>query len=186
MKPRINLLQTWLLCLAALGLCSGLSVSGQTFTTLKSFGVTSNVTGYAPSSELVQGPDGMLYGTTGGGEAPIQGTIFKLRPDGSGFTVLNWFTNAADGRNPSGSLLLLGEILFGTTAAGGTRGDGTLFRIKTDGTGFTVLRRFNANDGAFRMEHWQPPATCFTGRPVKVGWSQEFRALILDREIFSE
>jgi hypothetical protein len=35
----------------------------QTFTTLKSFGILINITGFNPQSTLVQGPDGTLYGT---------------------------------------------------------------------------------------------------------------------------
>ncbi len=36
----------------------------QTFTTTKGFGIMFNVTGFNPQSQLVQGPDGTLYGTT--------------------------------------------------------------------------------------------------------------------------
>jgi uncharacterized repeat protein (TIGR03803 family) len=50
----------------------------QTFTTIKSFGILTNVTGFAPQSQLVQGPDGTLYGTTQEGGSLGNGTVFKL------------------------------------------------------------------------------------------------------------
>ena len=39
--------------------------------------------------------------------------------------------------------------MYGTTAYGGASGDGTIFRLNTDGTGFTTLYNFsNGSDGA--------------------------------------
>jgi uncharacterized repeat protein (TIGR03803 family) len=40
--------------------------------------VLTNVTGFNPRSQLVQGPDGSLYGTTSSGEANAAGTVFSL------------------------------------------------------------------------------------------------------------
>jgi uncharacterized repeat protein (TIGR03803 family) len=51
-------------------------------------------------------------------------------------------------------LLLLGTALFGTAERGGRAGNGTVFKINTDGTGFTNLHSFTQmldrtnNDGA--------------------------------------
>src|SRR5438105_11601035 len=50
------------------------------------------------------------------------------------------FTNS-DGAFPSSSLLLSGGTLYGTTAAGRS-GMGTLFKVNTDGSGFTTLHTF--------------------------------------------
>src|SRR6185503_11712091 len=89
--------------LLALGLFASLNLipagraTAQTFTILRSFGVLTNVTGFNPQSTLVQGPDGTLYGTATYGEGSVEGTLFKVQPDGSGFTVLKWFTNSIDG-----------------------------------------------------------------------------------------
>ena len=43
----------------------------------------------------------------------------------------------------------LGITLFGTTQGGGTNGAGTLFKLKTDGTGFVVLHHFNASTDGY-------------------------------------
>jgi len=45
-------------------------------------------------------------------------------------------------------LTLSGNMLFGTTAYGGSTGDGIVFRVKTDGTGYAVLKNFTGSDGA--------------------------------------
>src|SRR5262245_3502193 len=92
----------WILA-ASLALILGAS-EGQTFTMLKSFGSFSNATGYEPRATLAQGPDGTLYGTAYGGEGSIAGTVFKMQPDGSGFTVLKFFTNSTEGADPTAGL----------------------------------------------------------------------------------
>lgn len=124
------------------------AIRAQTFTTLKSFGVLTNVTGFNPGSRLTLGPDGTLYGTTPNGEGIVRGTIFKIQPDGSGFTVLKWFTNFfSDGAEPFAELALDGSVLYGTTFSGGSSGFGTIFKINTDGTGYSVLKHLSLNDG---------------------------------------
>jgi len=68
--------------------------------------------------------------------------------------VLHTFTPLLNGTNtdgavPNGSLILSSNILYGTTAAGGKWGAGTIFRVNTDGTGFMNLHSFNpVSDGA--------------------------------------
>jgi uncharacterized repeat protein (TIGR03803 family) len=90
-----------------------------------------------------------LYGTTWGGGTPTScGTIFALNTNGSGYTTLHQFVEAA-GRAPMGSLLAEGPTLFGTTYEGGTYGYGTVFRINMDGSGFTVLKHFTGADGCY-------------------------------------
>jgi uncharacterized repeat protein (TIGR03803 family) len=70
------------------------SVTAQTFSTIKSFGSLTKITGRNPESTLVQGLDGTLYGTATYGFGSDYGTVFKVQPDGTGYTVLKWFTNA--------------------------------------------------------------------------------------------
>ena len=103
---------------------------------------------FSPRAALVRGDDGALYGTTrGNSSAP--GTIFKLRPDGSGYAVLHTFAGGPnDGAFPMVTLLSAGGgWLYGSTSAGGPGGAGTLFRIAEDGSGYAVLRGFDGSDG---------------------------------------
>jgi uncharacterized repeat protein (TIGR03803 family) len=62
------------------------------------------------------------------------------------FTNLHSF-DGSGGANPSGPLVLSGGTLYGTALAGGSFGVGTLFKLNTDGTGFTNLHSFTATSG---------------------------------------
>jgi uncharacterized repeat protein (TIGR03803 family) len=92
-----------------------------------------------------------LYGMARLGGISNYGTIFKLNADGSGFTTLYTFTNGADGGNPGGgsTLVVSGDALYGVTGFGGTNvpRKGAVFRVNTDGTGFTNLYSFHGSDG---------------------------------------
>src|SRR5258706_5116737 len=103
-------------------------------------------TGSNPNASLTF--DGtFLYGMTNGGGLNGDGTIFAIKPDGTGYSKLLDFNGANNGSFPSGSLTSVGTFLYGMTSSGGTLGDGTLFRIKPDGTGYTKLLDFN--DGSY-------------------------------------
>jgi len=88
----------------------------------------------------------VLYGTTElGGSSGNNGTVFKVNTDGTGYTVLRNFTSiGSDGRNPYADLTLSGNVLYGTTRTGTGSSAGTVFKVNTDGTGYTVLKFFNA------------------------------------------
>lgn len=74
------------------------------------------------------------------------GTLFSLNTDGTGYGTLHNFTGgASDGASPSGSLTLSGAKLYGMTGGGGSRGEGTIFSMNTDGTGYTLIRSFTGN-----------------------------------------
>jgi uncharacterized repeat protein (TIGR03803 family) len=104
---------------------------------------------------LIQGSDGMLYGTTavGGGfqtcAASGCGTIFTIGTDGSGYAILHSFTGTAtDGGIPVGGLIQTSDgTLYGTTSGSGANGAGTIFQIATDGSGFTLLHSFEPGSG---------------------------------------
>src|SRR5438105_15293272 len=61
--------------------------------------------------------------------------------DAQTFRALHHFTGS-DGANPVGGFILSGDTLYGTTAGGGSSGNGTVFAVKTDGTGFSILHNF--------------------------------------------
>ncbi len=92
-----------------------------------------------------------LYGMSQYGGAGNSGAIFKIGVEGTGFALLHSFVGgASDGKNPYGSLLLYLGKLYGMTYYGGASDKGVIFRINTDGTGFTLLHTFTgtATDGA--------------------------------------
>lgn len=58
-------------------------------------------------------------------------------------TVLKRF-NFTDGYSPCGTLVLAGNVLYGTTSSGGAANAGTVFRLNTDGSAFTTLKQFDS------------------------------------------
>src|SRR5438874_11723146 len=52
----------------------------------------------------------------------------------------NFAATSHDGYSPLTDLVLISNTLYGTTASGGTNGNGTIFKINTDGTGYGILR----------------------------------------------
>ncbi len=108
-----------------------------TFTTLHSFAGGSD--GANPTSSLIRGTDGNLYGTT-------SGTVFRLSTGGT-FTTLLWLSSP-EGSNPIAGLWLASDgHLYGTTTKGGPQNVGTVFRLTTNGT-HTTLYSFAGPDGA--------------------------------------
>jgi uncharacterized repeat protein (TIGR03803 family) len=120
-----------------------ISTEGAGYSTLHSFGGSD---GGFPQAGLVLS-DTTLYGTATDGGNFGCGTVFSLGTDGSGFRILKHFTGS-DGAAPFGApLILSGTTLYGTTSSGGTGNFGTIFKISTDGSGYTVLHNFTGSDG---------------------------------------
>lgn len=121
----------------------------QTFKTLYSFSNYAN-----PTAPVIMDRN-RLYGTTQSGGDFGSGSIFAVNTDGTGFTNLYSFTTPVGGppyTNPDGSvpyagLIASGSRVYGTTFQGGAFGDGGVFGINMDGTGFTNMHSFNGNDG---------------------------------------
>lgn len=67
------------------------------------------------------------------------------------YRVLKNFTGT-DGASPLGSLVLAGDHLYGTTAAGGSAGFprayGVVFKLNTNGSDYAVLKVFTDSDGS--------------------------------------
>jgi uncharacterized repeat protein (TIGR03803 family) len=74
------------------------------------------------------------------------GTIYSIKKDGTGFTVLHQFTTAT-GTYPLSKLVYFDGKLFGTTAYGGDFNKGVLFSINSDGTNYRVLHHLALGDG---------------------------------------
>ena len=99
--------------------------------------------GNTPYPVLVQGADGLLYGTASANGPYGNGSLFRLATDGTAFTVLNAFPGTNAGSQPRGGLVQASDGLFyGTTYRGGTSGEGTLFQLALDGT-LTYLADFS-------------------------------------------
>jgi uncharacterized repeat protein (TIGR03803 family) len=130
--------------LVSLGLMLPCHAPGQTLKTVHNF--TAGSDGAHPSGGLILSGN-TLYGTAYGGGSSGCGTVFALSSDGTGFRTLHSFRAPAnsDGSFPKSRLLLSGDTLYGTASTGGSSGQGTVFTLNTDGTGFTTLHSFTAN-----------------------------------------
>ena len=89
-----------------------------------------------------------LYGTTIFGGINNKGVLFKMNTDGSGFSKLVDFDGTTYGAYPYYSLALSGTVLYGMTYNGGINDQGAIFKINTNGTGFTKLLDFTGLNGA--------------------------------------
>src|SRR3989442_3452294 len=125
------------------------------------FKVNTDGSGYTNVYSFTYGNDGAnpnsgldllgnaLYGTVGFGGSTDQGDVFKVNTDGSAFTNLHSFTGGFNEAYSDAGLFLSGNTLYGTTYLGGLGNKGTIFKINTDGSGFTNLHHFAGTpDGA--------------------------------------
>ncbi|HRG00733.1 MAG TPA: T9SS type A sorting domain-containing protein [Bacteroidia bacterium] len=89
-----------------------------------------------------------LYGTNKQGGTNNNGTIFKIKPDGTGFTtIFNFDTQNHD--SPIGRLVSDGIYLYGMATDFNSGGNGFIYKIKPDGSGFLDIFDFSiVNDGA--------------------------------------
>jgi uncharacterized repeat protein (TIGR03803 family) len=136
-----------------------------------------------------------LYATAAnGGELPSAGfdlgagVVFAVHTNGTGFTSLHTFTQGpgapsytnSDGANPQAGLILLGNTLYGTAALGSSSGNGTVFAVNTDGSGFMNLHNFSV-----------PPlpipqlTISLAGTNVLLTWPSTFRWLSSAHSLFS-
>lgn len=96
-------------------------------TVLHSF--TGGADGGYPMSGLIRDAAGRLYGTASEGGSGNSGLVFLLSAAGQE-TVLYNFLGGTDGQGPTtGVIRDAAGSLFGTTAYGGTRGGGVIFKI---------------------------------------------------------
>lgn len=122
---------------------------GGTLTVLYNFDSTHGASIFAP---LLQGSDGNFYGTArNGGAKNNGGVIFKLTP-AKKLTVLHSFdaTGATtEGTHPYAGLVQASDgNFYGVSSAGGTNGQGTLFRITKAGV-YSTLYNFVSATGSF-------------------------------------
>ena len=123
-----------------------MNTDGTSFTILHTFNATD---GSYPCSQLVL-LGSYLYGTTENGGLNNNGTIFKISTDGSNFNTLHRFAlDGSEGVYPVGTMVLSGSILYGMTTEGGSNNLGTIFKINTDGSGFSVIYSFDGSHGNF-------------------------------------
>ena len=148
------------------GTVFAVNTDGTGFTNFHSFTATSgtantNSDGDYPTAKLILSGD-TLYGVTLKGGPAGNGVIFAIKTNGLGFTILHAFSATigsagagfgssgtnSDGARPAASFFLSGNVLYGTASSGGSEGNGTVFAMNTDGSGFTTLYNFTTSVGS--------------------------------------
>jgi uncharacterized repeat protein (TIGR03803 family) len=133
-----------------------MNVDGSNFQNIHYF---DDANGQVPIGQMLYGSDGRLYGVcdkSGTGGLVDNRLIFGMNTDGTNYTVLKTFTTAAaDGRLVGELVEGTGGNLYGCTGHADFSSDGSgggftiepsiLFKINKNGTGYTVLKRFNVN-----------------------------------------
>ncbi len=118
--------------------------------------------GYSPRAGLVQASDGNFYGTTSGGGAKGQGTVFAVTPGGLLTTLYSFCAQSgcADGTTPLAGVIQASDgNFYGTTYNGGNNNSGTVFRLQLTLDTLTVTTSgkgvVTSTDGFINC-----PATC--------------------------
>src|SRR3954454_300514 len=113
----------------------------QPVTVLHSF---SNSDGNEPTY-LILAPDEKLYGVTfvGSGDGAGSGVLYKIDAQNN-FSILHVFQDwpVGDGSLPNRLLLAPDKSIYGLTASGGPKADGTVYRVDAAGK-YAVLHSFD-------------------------------------------
>ena len=99
----------------ALALASVAPAASQTFEVLANFKPDVGM----PQANLLHASDGYLYGTTWAGGEYGLGSVFRMRPNGTGFETVHSFSRS-DGAYPTGELIEFAGALYGMTEKAGT------------------------------------------------------------------
>src|SRR5882757_2465740 len=134
------------------GVVFKIDTSGNNYMSLHDFAGGDSDGATSDHGYVVQSGD-HLYGMTINGGHHDDGVLFRIKTDGSSFELLHKFGETHhDGKNPYGSLLLVCNKLYGTTANGGDNDLGTVFVINTSGNDYQRLYSFggqtNNGDGS--------------------------------------
>lgn len=105
--------------------------------------------GWQPQGALLQASNGLLYGMTPDGGSDF-GTIFSFNDTTNKETVLYNFGKSTDGQTPLASLIQAANgLLYGTTSAGGTHTNGTIFSFDIATNTETDLHDFSNATGGY-------------------------------------
>lgn len=122
------------------------ALDGNGFTVLRRF--VNGTDAWLPDN-MIEGTDGLFYGAAKAvSSLSYAHVLFRVARDGSGFTVLRTLTYEVDGNDETSLIQGPDGRLYGSALdGGGSTYMGTVFALNPDGSGFTVLKRFQGTEG---------------------------------------
>jgi uncharacterized repeat protein (TIGR03803 family) len=125
------------------GVIYSVDIDSKKLTTLKNF-----ETPATSPEELTELPNGYLYGVTRNGGIYDYGVVYRIKPDGTDYSILHHFAKI-EGTHPRCKLLFASDgHLYGTTTAGGLKDEhGSIFRISPDGSNFAKIIDLDLSSG---------------------------------------
>ena len=109
--------------------------------------VTASLSGQTITN-LVEAPDGTIFGATQFSGANNDGTVFKIPAGTTAPVTIASFDGTNNGRTPVGVSLAANGDLFGVTRFGGANNVGTAFKVVKDSGTITVLNSFSSASGS--------------------------------------
>lgn len=132
-------------CAGGLGGVFQYDMKTNTETTLSCFGGADNF--YPQGQTSITYANGKLYGVLTGGGANGFGEVYTIDPHTGNETIVHAFTGGADGEYPIGSLLQVGNKLYGENDVGGKHGAGSIFEIDLSSGKEKIVSSFAGNGG---------------------------------------
>jgi uncharacterized repeat protein (TIGR03803 family) len=130
-----------------------LTRSGQSWTESVIYNFQGADDGQAPVGGVILDQSGNLYGTTFLGGVNGGGTVYKLSPSGTGWTLTTIYSFSGGGGPYNFLTPDASGNLYGTTNRDGAFGDGSVFKLTpAQGGGWTLTDLYdftNGNDGGF-------------------------------------
>jgi uncharacterized repeat protein (TIGR03803 family) len=99
------------------------------YTVLHGFNSTDRSQGLNPTTGLVQGSDGFLYGVTSAGGAHLEGTIFKVKTDSTGYADIEDLDGTHGAAPYAQPLLHTNGKIYGLTNTGGVHNEGVIYSL---------------------------------------------------------
>lgn len=131
------------------GVILKIDITGNNFNVLYNFeDGNDNGTGNEPHHDAMFYYDNVLYGVACYGGKDNNGVIFKINPDGTGYSPVHIFTGGTDdGAHPRSCVIVKDNVFYGATPEGGKEGRGVIYKMNPDGSDFTVMYSFNKSTG---------------------------------------
>ncbi len=126
------------------GVIFSLDPSDSTYSILHTFPASKH-DGKNPRHDAMTLFNGVLYGSTlQGGKGG--GTIFSINGDGTGYAKLDDLASKTGDQQHS-CFVVINNVLYAMTAAGGSHNHGVIYSVNLDGSDFTVLHNFKSSEG---------------------------------------